>query len=108
MPQSKKPGWINWRNSAPREIILEDLDPGGFLFGKDDMPATVAWEHYKGLEELNNPPVAFDQFEVCLKDYRKKALRRAIVSTEEEKMFKHDRKIYADQLCNHRGQLVFA
>jgi hypothetical protein len=35
MPHSKKPGWIDWVNSAAREIILEDLEPSGYLFEKD-------------------------------------------------------------------------
>eukprot|EP00957_Ditylum_brightwellii_P070087 5323309-Ditylum_brightwellii.AAC.1 len=69
MPKSKNPDWIDWRNSAPKEIILEDLEPGGFLFGKDDMPASVVWEHYKGLDEFKDPIVVCDIFQVCLKEH---------------------------------------
>ena len=55
MPRSNKPGWIDWVNSAAREIILEDLLPDGYLFGKDDMPASVAWEHYRDMVEFKGP-----------------------------------------------------
>ena len=47
MPQSNKPGWIDWVNSAATEIILEDLLPGGYLFGGNDMSVSAAWNYYR-------------------------------------------------------------
>eukprot|EP00957_Ditylum_brightwellii_P045098 3419907-Ditylum_brightwellii.AAC.1 len=61
MHWSKKPGWIDWKSHATREIILEDLEHNGFLFGKDDVEASVVWEHYKHLDEFSGSPVVFDQ-----------------------------------------------
>eukprot|EP00957_Ditylum_brightwellii_P070916 5388850-Ditylum_brightwellii.AAC.1 len=59
----KKPGWIDWKSCATREIVLEDLEPNGFLFGKDDAEALVVWEYYKTLDEFSGPPDIFEQFE---------------------------------------------
>ena len=55
MPRSNKPGWIDWVNSAAREIMLEDLLPDGYLFGKNDMSASLAWEHYRKMPEFKSP-----------------------------------------------------
>eukprot|EP00957_Ditylum_brightwellii_P030590 2318005-Ditylum_brightwellii.AAC.1 len=54
MPHSKTPGWIDWVNSATQEIILEDLEPPRYLFEKDDIPASVVWEHYKNFQSSAN------------------------------------------------------
>eukprot|EP00957_Ditylum_brightwellii_P083099 6317232-Ditylum_brightwellii.AAC.1 len=75
MPRSNKSRWIDWANCASREIILKDLEPGRYLFGKDDQPASKVWRYYKNLPEFKGPPVVFNQFETRLKDYRKQALR---------------------------------
>ena len=108
MPRSNKPGWIDWVNSAAREIILEDLLPNGFLFGKNDMPASVAWEHYRQMPEFKSPTVVYDQFEARLKDHRKQASKRFEISKKEKEMMQHDRKIYPTQYRNQRGEVVFS
>jgi hypothetical protein len=107
MPRSKKPGWIDWVNSAAREIILEDLEPSGYLFEKDDIPASIVWEHYKKLPEFSGPPVVFDQFQTRLKDHRVQAARRLKASKQEQKMMQHDWKLYPVKYCNHKNELVF-
>eukprot|EP00957_Ditylum_brightwellii_P044903 3405274-Ditylum_brightwellii.AAC.1 len=76
MPQSSKPGWIDWVNCAAREIVLEYLLPDGYLFEGNDMPASVAWKHYCVVTEFKGSPVVFDQFEACFKDHRKQANKR--------------------------------
>ena len=108
MPRSSKPGWIDWVNSAAREIILEDLLPDGYLFGKHDMPASVAWEHYRNMTEFKEPPVVFDQFEARLQDHRKQANKRLEISKKEKEMMIHDRELYPEQNQNHRGEVVFS
>ena len=95
-------------NSAAREIILEDLLPGGYLFGKNDMSASAAWNYYRDMAEFKGPPVVFDQFEARLKDHRKQATKRLEISRKEKKMIQHDRNIYPGQHQNHRGELVFS
>ena len=108
MPWSSKPGWIDWVNSPAREIILEDLLPGGYLFGKNDMPASVAWKHHRVMEEFKCTPVVFDQFEVCLKGHQKQASKRLEISKKKEKMMQDDRKLYPEKHQNHKGELVFS
>eukprot|EP00957_Ditylum_brightwellii_P100365 7650328-Ditylum_brightwellii.AAC.1 len=85
MPWSKNLGWIDWMNSAAREIILEDLLPGSFLFGKDDMAASVAWKYYQTLPEFKGPPVVYDQFEQQLKDNQKQASNHLTASKKKKK-----------------------
>ena len=82
--------------------------PGGYLFGKNDMPASVAWKHYCVMEEFKSPPVVFGQFEVRLKDHRKQASKRLEISKKEEKMMQDDRKLYPEKHRNHKGELVFS
>ena len=60
---------MDWMNSAAREIILEDLLPGGYLFGENVMPVSAAWNYYRDMAEFKGPPIVFDQFEACLKDH---------------------------------------
>ena len=36
-------GWIDWRNCAAREILLEDVEQNGWLYGKDE-DAKVVYE----------------------------------------------------------------
>ena len=43
-------GWIDWRNSAAREILMEDLEQNGWLYSKD-LDADVVYEIYKAKEE---------------------------------------------------------
>ena len=97
MPRSSKPGWIDWVNSPAREIILEDLLPGGYIFWGNDMPASVAWKHYRVMEEFKSTPGVFDQFEVRLKDHQKQASKRLEISKKEEKMMQDDRKLYPEK-----------
>eukprot|EP00957_Ditylum_brightwellii_P084813 6449065-Ditylum_brightwellii.AAC.1 len=61
MPQSNKPGWIDWVNSPAREIILEDLYPGGFLHNRSHLSASELWKFYRKLPEFKEPPIVFDQ-----------------------------------------------
>jgi hypothetical protein len=106
MPPSNRTGWIKWRTSAAREIILEDLcPPHGILFGKDHVGANVVWEFYKsqrGFEE-----VVFEQFRPRLNDHRKQASTLYLRSREEEAAFVHHRSMYPRERTNNMGQLVF-
>ena len=108
MPWSNKPDWIDWAYSAAREIVLEDLLPGEYLFGKNDMSASAAWNNYRDMAEFKGPTVVFDQFEARLNDDQKHANKRLEISRNEKKMMQHDRNIYPEQHQNHRGELVFS
>jgi hypothetical protein len=106
MSRSKKPGWIAWRSSAAREILLDDLlPPDGILFGKDHVAPEEVWEFYKEQEGFQN--VVFDQFQERLKSHRKQVSKTYVKSREEEAALARDRHIYPRQPTNNMGELVF-
>ena len=103
---AKDPSYIKWITSAAREIILEDLEPGGILHQEDHVPVEIVWEIYKLYPEFEN--VVYDQFKKRLVDHREQAAKRFQTSTQEEMMLKHDRELYPEELYNHRGEAVFS
>jgi len=105
MPTSNNPDWINWRNSAAREIILEDLEPGGALYQQLHLSDTDIFEFYQLLPEFHD--VVWSQFKERMTGYRKQINGRQIKSKEEERMLAHDRQLYPRQTHNERGELVF-
>ena len=53
----KDKGWIDWRRSAAKEIVLEDMDCGGWLYGEEDMDLSVVFAIYKhNHEEFQDVP----------------------------------------------------
>jgi hypothetical protein len=106
MPSSLNPDWITWISSAAREILLEDLEPGGKLHQEDHVPVEIVWDLYKLYPEFKD--VVYSQFKVRLEDHRKQAMKRCIASREEERMMEHDRQLHPEELYNHRGEAVFS
>lgn len=101
-----KDGWVDWRNHAAREILLEDLEPGGWLHGQDDLDAKTVYDVYQNKqEEFRDIP--FGQFEVRYIDSTKQAAKRRERSAQEEEFLKHDRILHPRQSHNHRGEPVF-
>jgi hypothetical protein len=104
----KNNGDIDWKNSAAREILLEDLEPPrGWLYGVDDMAAEDAYKHYKETYQDIFDHVPFKQFERRYKEAIQNAAKRRMRSAQEEEWLKHDRKLYPRQSHNHRGEPVF-
>jgi hypothetical protein len=100
-----KSKWVDWINHAAREILMEDLEPGGWLYDLDE-DAGVVFETYKAKqEEFKDVPL--DQFEVRYKDATKKAAKRRARSAEEEEWLDRDRVLHPRQSHNHRGEPVF-
>lgn len=97
--------WVDWINHAAREILMEDLEPGGWLYDLDE-EARVVFDTYKArAEEFQDVP--FDQFEVRYKEATKKAATRRARSAEEEVWLIRDRLLHPRQSYNHRGEPVF-
>jgi hypothetical protein len=117
-PRSNKPGWIDWVNSGAREIILEDLEPNGWLYeiGFDNLLVDNTFlqdclnfyksEHYGDQSEFFEH-VVFDQFQARMKDHIREAKKRNSRSTEEEEWLRHDRQHYPRATHNARGEPVF-
>jgi len=106
MAPSKKPGWINWRlkKNFARQMILEDLEPGGVLHGRDHLSATEVWKFYKNLPEFQK--IVFNQFEERLKDHRQQAGRDREMANRDLQAMLHDRSIYLRIPHDSRGKSV--
>jgi hypothetical protein len=83
MVKSNKEGWIDWRTSAAREVIRNDLQPGGILHGRDNLPAKDVWELYRETPQFAN--VKYSQFRDRLSGHRKQYIAQ---QTKEPKKLK--------------------
>lgn len=105
MAPSTKNGWIKWRAHPAREIIMQDLNYGGFLHGETlsitDLPGL--FELYKVVHPEYFSEIVFDQFKARMKDYMKDASERREKSQEEELAMQFDRKLNPQLTENARG-----
>jgi SAP domain len=103
--KKRRAGWIDWKNSAAREILMEDILPDGWLYGKEE-DAKIVFDLYQQ-RQPEFAKVPFSQFEVRYNDAIKKAEKRRARSAQEEEWMKHDRRLHPRQTLNHRGEPVF-
>ena len=52
MAQEEPTKFINWRIGAAREILMEDLEPGGWLYGREDEDPAVVFAVYRPQQEI--------------------------------------------------------
>jgi hypothetical protein len=70
---TKNQFWVNWRNHPAREIILQDLNHGGWLYdeleekGELDLALVFALYNHRQPEIFNE--IDFSQFATRMKDY---------------------------------------
>lgn len=100
----EKAGWINWKSSAARQVLLQDLDWGGYL-RDNDRTAEELWEHYRLLRQFADVP--FTQFEWYLAKYREKSKKDDGRIDKELQALQHDRLIHPRQNVNRLGEPVF-
>ena len=105
MPPSKKPGWVNWRSHVAREILLEDLEPGGILHGHDNLSAQEVWQYYQTLPEFRK--IVFAQFSARLGDHRGQAYDSGAMAGRDEEALKKDRNIVPKQTHDEYGKRIF-
>jgi hypothetical protein len=103
MPQATNPLWINWIKTKARQILLEDLEPGGLLDGFGHLSEADVWHFYKERPEFKN--VVFSQFEARLKDHRKQGNILREMATRDAKAVAHDRALYPRRPVNTRGEV---
>ncbi len=104
--REKKKDWVDWRNHAAREILRQDVERDGRLYGRDDVDATEAFDFYRE----NQPEFAgvpFDQFKARYDELIEIAARRRARSAKQEEYLRHDRRLHPRQSHNHRGEPVF-
>ena len=105
----KKPsnsGWIEWRKSDARVIMLQDAEEG-FLVGKEytETFSKQAFQVYKKMDEFVK--VVFSQFDARLKDYLKNGKAAAARSARDDKAMQAFRMHHPKRLFNRHGQRVF-
>jgi len=105
MPREKKEGWVNWRKCKGREILLEDLEPGGLLQDQDHQPVEVLYRFYKKLPEFEG--VCLPQFQKQLKLHRNQALDSRALSKRDAEFLQHDRALHPRKKHNHWGEPVW-
>ena len=105
MPQSKKPGWVDWKGCPARQVIIDDLCPGGVLHNRDFITAEEIFPWYKQFPAFKD--VVLDQFKARLKDHRKAAAKDLHKALQHQQFFEHDREIYVRETHNERGEPIF-
>jgi hypothetical protein len=105
MPVARRPGWIDWKASRARQIILDDLEHGVLPVDEEECSIEEAWRFYSQMAEF--VPVAFSQFKERVKGHRKQCREQITRSDLELEMLAHDRQLFPRQMVNHRGEPGF-
>ena len=101
-------GWINWRSSRSKKLIMEDLISGLLPYDEEECTAEEAWEHYyKHTVEFVEEDVQFSQFKARLKDHRKQVTENVIRARQDDVAVSYDRSLFPRKEKNDRGELVF-
>jgi len=103
----KNGGLVDWKKHPAKEILLEDLEPHGWLYGSEILDAVVVYEYYLARHKEIFDEIPFKQFQDRYNEAIQKAAKRRARSAEEEKMLKHDRCLHPRQTHNDRGEPVF-
>jgi hypothetical protein len=99
-------GWIKWRTSRARIIILDDLETGLLPADATVMSAEEAWEIcYSHMAEFVD--VVFSQFQARLKDHRRRAGEQMSRAAFESNALAHDRRLFPRATENSHGEPVF-
>jgi hypothetical protein len=105
MPVMRRPGWIAWKASEARKIILYNLEKGVLPVDEEDCSAEHAWEYYSRLAEF--ALVQFSQLKERVRDHRKQCREQITWADCELEMLERDRQFSPQQMENHRGEPVF-
>lgn len=108
MPRSGREGWIDWTNSAAREILMEDLERSGWLYkNKESLTAKEVFDVYKK-EQVEFENVLFSQFQDRYIDATTNAVERRKRSTIEQKWFEDYRKKHPLPTQDKDGKPIFS
>lgn len=101
----KKTPNINWRNSAAKQTLMDDLETGVLSLYAEECSVEAAWQKYKTLPEFK--PVPFEQFKRQLKAHRKQVLCRKERLGHEEAAMAQFREKNPRKTHNNRFEPVF-
>ena len=94
--KSANEGWISWRSSIPKCVLIEDLTCGFLAVDEKQVFADAAWEmyyeHHPDFED-----VVFLQFKARLRDHRRQVKNGLLCSKKEERAIKQDLKLLGPQ-----------
>jgi len=97
---------IDWRRSAARRVVLDDLEEGVLPLDRTEMPAHKAWEEvYQHLTEFHG--VSYEQFRDRLNDHRKQIRKKRENLNWDERAVEHDRGKNPQRITDRRGKPVF-
>ena len=107
--KSNKPGWVDWWHCEAREVLLNDLGPGGLLYGDDcdQIHPETLFGFYKVFYEDTFKGIVYEQFEKRLADHRKQVGIKRNMAKRDEIALRNDRELFPRQKKNGKGQLVF-
>ena len=86
-------GWIKWKTSTAKQILMDDLQSGILAVDPADMPAEEAWDIcYSHMAEF--VPVVFSQFKERLRDHCKQVGADITRAARELEYLAHDRSLF--------------
>ena len=103
--RNRPDGWIDWKKSDARTLVLRDLIEGVLPLSEADCSAAEAWEIYRHSFEFARVP--FAQFEERLRDHRRQISDKHIQAASDAQALAHDRALFPRSLNNQKGELVF-
>ena len=102
-----KKKWVEWKDHPAREILRDDLERNGWLYGQDDLDGKFVYQAYMQQQPEFFKSVPLDQFIDQYQKATKRAAKRREKSAKEEEWLKHDRLIHPRNTHNARGEPVF-
>jgi hypothetical protein len=105
-PRRRREGFIDWRNSQAKVLLLRDLSNGVLTLDENEMSAEEAWGTcYAHLTEFAD--VVYDQFKLQLKAHRKQMKEKTTAANAQEAALAHDRQIYPEKTHYKNGRRIF-
>jgi hypothetical protein len=90
---ARPPGWIDWKASSAKQIILDNLENGVLPVDEEECSAEHAWTLiYSKMAEF--VPVVFSHFKERVRDHHKQCWEQITWSDRESEMLAHDRQLF--------------
>ena len=105
MAPSKKPGWIDWRDSRSRALMIADFE--GRVIPEGLCPNEAWVLLYKDTDEFIEEKVVYSQFEERYLDYAKKIGDQHRQSSKEHQMLLKHRRLHPRPTHNERGERIW-
>lgn len=102
----RREGWIDWRHSRARAMILDHLENETLPLKEEELSAIDAWtQRYSHLPEFHG--IQFSQFEARLIDHRSQVLNKKKHISSQLDALARDRVLHPPPTHNKKGERVF-